>query len=154
MFSKEEAKELTTLFWTSFGKYMNKHKPQYAKNIKWVNYKTGVKDIFFRLNADKNSASVSIEIQHEDAFIRSLFFEQFEELQTLFKGIVGEWTWEKETFNNMGIPSSKIFINHQQKVNIYLKDTWADCFKFFELNMVKLDEFWSEFNEIFKNLSD
>lgn len=154
MFSKEEAKELTTLFWTSFGKYMNKHKPQYAKNIKWVNYKTGVKDIYFRLNADKNSASISIEIQHTDTAIRNLFFEQFEELKTVFKGIVGEWNWEKETFNTMGIPISKIYINHQQKVNIYMKDTWADCFKFFELNMVNLDEFWSEFNEIFKNLSD
>lgn len=154
MFSKEEAKELTTLFWTSFGKYMNKHKPQYAKNIKWVNYKTGVKDIYFRLNADKNSASISIEIQHSDASIRNLFFEQFEELKTIFNYIVGDWIWDKEAFNNMGIPISKIYINHEKKVNIFIKDTWADCFKFFELNIVKVDEFWSEFNEIFKNLSD
>jgi len=41
MFSKEEARELKTLFWTSFGKYMGKHQSASGGKVKWVNYKTG-----------------------------------------------------------------------------------------------------------------
>ncbi len=154
MFSKEEAKELTTLFWTSFGKYMQKHKPQYSKHTKWVNYKTGVKDIYFRLRADKKSAEIAIEIQHSDEAIRKLFYEQLTELKTVFTSIAGEWIWEEEIYNPQGIKISKIYLSHTQPINIYLKDTWADCFHFFEKHIVDLDEFWSDFNEIFKNLSD
>ena len=154
MFSKEEAKELTTLFWTSFGKYMQKHKPTYAKHIKWVNYRTGVKDIYFRLNADKNSASIAMEFQHQDESIRKLFYEQLTELKTVFTSIAGEWIWEEEYIVNNSQEISRIYINHDAKFNIYLKDTWAECFRFYEKHIVDLDEFWCDFNEIFKNLSD
>lgn len=154
MFSKEEAKELTTLFWTSFGKYMQKHKPTFAKHVKWVNYKTGVKDIYFRLHADKKTASIAIELQHQDESIRKLYFEQFTELKTVFTATAGEWIWEEEYFGFKGNEISRIYLDHDIKFNIFIKDTWGECFQFFEKHIVNLDEFWCDFNEIFKNLSD
>ncbi|CAG5085026.1 DUF4268 domain-containing protein [Parvicella tangerina] len=152
MFSKEESKRLTKLFWTSFGKYMGKHQSSLGKNIKWVNYKTGLKDIYFRLKADSKTADISIEIQHKDDGIRELFYDQFLELKTIFTSMVGEWIWEKEVYNQHGQKISRIYIPIEGKVNIYIKDTWKECFEFFEQNIVPLDEFWSEFNEIFKQL--
>lgn len=152
MFSKEEAKELTKLFWTSFGKYMGKHQSFHGKHIKWVNYKTGVKDVYFRLRADAKHAELTIDIQHKDDSIRKLFYEQFTELRRIFTDLVGEWIWEEDIYNEAGQQVSKIYLPYDQKINIYLKDTWADCFHFFEENMVKLDAFWAEFCDIFKEL--
>ncbi|MCB9189313.1 MAG: DUF4268 domain-containing protein [Flavobacteriales bacterium] len=152
MFSKEEAKELTKLFWTSFGKFMGKHQSFHGKHIKWVNYKTGVRDMYFRLRADSKKAEVAIEIQHKDDGIRELFYDQFLELKAVFKDMVGEWTWEKDIYNDQSILISKIYIECDRKVNVYDKNTWKDGFEFFEKNIVPLDEFWSEFCEIFKYL--
>lgn len=152
MFSKDEAKELTKLFWTSFGKYMGKHQSYYGKHIKWVNYKTGVNDVYFRLRADNKRAEIAVEIQQKDEGIRKLYYEQFLELKRVFTDLVGEWVWEEDIYNESGIQISKIHLPYDKKVNIYIKDTWLDCFHFFEDNIIKLDEFWSEFNEVIKQL--
>lgn len=152
MFSKEEAKRLTKLFWTSYGKFMGKHQSYLGKNIKWVNYKTGIKDAYFRLRADSKRAEIAIELQHKDEGIRELFYEQFLELKAVFTSMVGEWIWEKDIYNEQGIKISKIYIPFEERVNIYDQNTWKECFEFFEKNIVALDEFWGEFNEIFKTL--
>lgn len=152
MFSKEESKQLIKLFWTSFGKYMGKHVSYFGKHIKWVNYKSGVKDVYIRLRADSKKAEIAIEIQHKDDGIRELFYDQFLELRTVFTDMVGEWIWEKDVYNESGVMISKIYMPYPQKVNVYIKDTWGGCFEFFEQNMVALDEFWSEFSDLFKQL--
>jgi hypothetical protein len=152
MFSKEEAKRLIKLFWTSYGKFMGKHQSFLGKNIKWVNYKTGVKDVYFRLRADSKKAEIAIEIQHKDDGIRELFFDQFLELKTVFTSMVGEWIWEKNIYNEQGIQISKIYLPYPERANVYDQNTWAGCFKFFEENIVSLDEFWSEFSDLLKQL--
>jgi hypothetical protein len=155
MFTREQAKEINTLFWTSFGKYMQKHKSQFSFHNKWVNYKTGVKDIYFRLKMNKLCAEISIELQHKDGGIRQLFFEQFGELRKIFEQEVGQWEWVDEelfqtpegNYNELSAIRLKLF-----DVNLYNKDTWQQTFYFFEDNMIKLDAFWADFNELFKQL--
>ncbi len=152
MFSKEESKRLTILFWTSFGKFMGKHRSDDGKNIKWVNYKTGVKDVYFRLRADSKKAEIAIELQHKDEGIRELFYEQFLELKTVFTESIGEWIWDKDIYNEQGQLISKIYLSFSEKVNVFDQDTWAKCFHFFETNLLALDEFWNTFDDIFKEL--
>jgi hypothetical protein len=155
MFTREEAKELNTLFWTSFGKYMQKHKSQFSFHNKWVNYKTGVKDIYFRLKMDKQRAEISIELQHKDEGIRQLFFEQFGELRKIFEQEVGQWEWIEHELqrSHEGIYAELSAIRIQlYDVNLYNKDTWQQTFYFFEDNIVKLDVFWADFSELFKQL--
>lgn len=155
MYTKEEAREITTLFWTSFGKYMQKHKSQFQFHNKWVNYRTGVKDVYFRLKLDKSMAIVCIELQHKDQGIRELYFQQFEELKRVFTEIVGEWKWEFDELvytpegNYLALSKISIAIDG---VNLFNKETWQKTFQFFEEHMLKLDEFWADFNEIFKQL--
>jgi hypothetical protein len=40
---------------------------------KWANYKTGVKDIYFRMKAEQEFASIGIEITHSDDELQELF---------------------------------------------------------------------------------
>ena len=84
MYSKEHKREIKTLFYTSFGKYMSKNNASTGK-IKWLNYPTQVKDIYFRISLQSKYAEVYIDLQHQDQGLRNLFYDQFLELKTVLK---------------------------------------------------------------------
>lgn len=151
MYSKDEKKKYTSDFWNSFGLYMKKYNRDFGR-IKWVNYRTNVKDIYFRLNISNKQASVSIELQHNDDGIRELMFDQFKELKVVLEdNFNGDLTWDNETFNSFNQPI--ISISEQlHNVSIYNRDDWPKTFQFFEKRIVGLHTFWVEFNEIFKDL--
>ena len=152
MFSKKENKEIKMLFYTSFGRYMTGQLSSNRAQIKWLNYPTKIKDIYFRLHCDKNSASIFIDIQHKDTEIRNLFFDQFKELENSFVKHVGKlWKWEKEYIDAMGSCHCRI-IKKINGVGIYNQDSWLKIFEFYKSNLKNLDEFWVNFNEIFKQL--
>lgn len=151
MYSKDEKKKYTVDFWNSFGLYMKKYNRDFGR-IRWVNYRSNVKDIFFRLNINNKSATFSIEIQHKDEGVREFFFEQFKELKlVLIDNIKEELIWEMATFNQNNQPISSIY-SELNNVSIYNKNDWQSIFVFFEKRIVGLHTFWSEFEEIFKDL--
>lgn len=153
MYGKEEAIELRKLFWTSFGKYIGHNRFANGKKGKWLNYKTGVKDIYFRLDVDKRTAKVCIDIQHKDNGIRELFFEQFKELKTVFETTTNtkKWIWLNEYTNSFNKNISRIYVEID-KVNMYDKSTWNVIFPFLSKHIIAVDIFWEEFKDIFKHL--
>jgi len=153
MYGKEEAIALRKLFWTSFGKYIGHNKGADGRKAKWLNYKTGVKDIYFRMDVDKRTAKVCIDLQHTDKGIRELFYDQFLEVKTVFESITNnqDWIWLDDYTNNFGKEISRIYIEIDG-VNLYNKDTWNIIFPFLAKNMMALDEFWFEFKDLFKQL--
>ena len=154
MYSKEYKNEMKKLFYTSFGKYMSKNKSINDTKIKWLNYKTGVKDIYFRISLETKNALVYIELQHQDDGLRNLFFDQFLELKTVFTNTLGEnWEWNRAQENNYGKKCARITTTLKE-LNLYNKETWAETFQFFEKHLLKIDEFWSEFKEVFKELEN
>ena len=54
MYSKEYKSEMKKLFYTSFGKYMSKNKSINDTKIKWLNYKTNIKDLYFKIDCNEN----------------------------------------------------------------------------------------------------
>ena len=121
--------------------------------MKWVNYKTGVNDIYFRLHCDNKNAQISIDIQHKDEGIRELFLEQFLQLETALNNELGEeWDWDKEANTETGQQIIRIS-KTRNGVNLHNKNDWNEIFKFFEPRLVALDSFWTEFNDIFIILS-
>jgi len=153
MFTKEEKKNITTDFWNCFGVYMKKYNKQYGR-VRWVNYRTNIKDLYFRLNLTPKSATFSIELQHNDDGIRELFYEQFLELKTVLNDSVGgELIWEEVKFNQFNHPVSCIY-EELPNVSIYNREDWQAVFQFFEKKMVGLHDFWLEFQEIFKQLDN
>jgi hypothetical protein len=151
MYSKAEKKKYILDFWNGFGVYMKKYNADFGR-VRWVNYRSNVKDIFFRLNIDNKSATFSIEMQHKDEGLRELFFEQFKELKVVLEdNIREELIWEQKAFNQNNQPISGIFCD-LNNVSIYNKDDWQSIFQFFEKRMVGLHTFWVEFEEIFKDL--
>ena len=154
MFSKKHNKEIKQLFFTSFGKSMSLHKSKNGNSVKWLNYPTNVKDVYFRIQCNKSSASIFIDIQHRDEEIRKLFYEQFLELKILFKNKIGDnWTWQNSFVNEVDKKCCRIS-RTIDNVNINNKETWSISFNFYKENLIKLDAFWVEFSDLFKELND
>lgn len=153
MYGKEEAIALRKLFWTSFGKYIGHNRTAAGHKGKWLNYKTGVKDIYFRMDVDKRTAKVCIDIQQNDPGIRELFFEQFKEVKTVFEDTTNtnEWIWLDNYTNSFNKEISRIYVEIEN-VNLYNKDTWNVIFPFLAKHLIALDEFWEEFKDLFKQL--
>src|SRR5690348_4404485 len=110
MYSKQEASQLRQEFWTAFGQYMSPILSGEGEKINWINYKTGEKDIYFRMNADNKRASIGIELTHKDTGIQALYFEQFEQLKKILENAVEEkWTWHLHTRDEHGKVVSRIY---------------------------------------------
>jgi Domain of unknown function (DUF4268) len=153
VFSKEEAKRLRIDFWTAFGVYMRQHLSYMGPKQKWVNYHTGVKGIFFRLEADARLVQVAITLEHDDAGLRSLFFEQFAEMRRYLERETDlDWTWEDACMNADGKPIARIS-RSMAGVSLYNRADWATMFAFLEAGIVPLDRVWAECSEVFQDLA-
>lgn len=152
MLGKEERKEWVTNFWEGYKKYMKKTVSARGPHVAWINYPTNVKSIYFRYIVDGKQAKVAIEIQAKDPGIRELHWEQFIELKKILEGYFGDaLIWEKEEFNQANKPISQIYVQ-LENVNLYSKDDHEKIYAFLKENMVKLDEFWEMYFDIFDQL--
>lgn len=152
MYSKQEAAQLRQEFWTTFGQYMAPVFSAEGEKINWVNYKTGEKNIHFRMQADNKRASISIELTHKDRDIQQLYFEQFQELQKFLLEAAGEnWTWHLHTADEYGKTVSRIYIE-KEGVSIFKKEDWPELISFFKQRIIALDEFWSNVKYNFESL--
>jgi hypothetical protein len=154
VYSKAEIAQLRQAFWTAFGQYMAPVPSAEGWPTNWINYKTGLKHVYFRMHADNRQARIGIELTHSDAGIRELFFEQFLELKTLLHETLGEpWRWELHATDANGLPLSRISAE-LQPVNLFNRDDWPALISFFKPRLIALDEFWSGAQYAFEELRD
>jgi hypothetical protein len=152
LYSKDEASQLKQAFWTTFGQYIAPQLSAEGLKINWVNYKTGIKQLYFKMEAGKRSASIAIEITHPDPGIQELFFEQFNELKTMLHSQLGEdWDWQLHTADDNGKTITRIF-RQINGVSIYNKNDWPALISFFKPRITTLDEFWSDAKYAFDSL--
>src|ERR1700759_2814374 len=110
MYSKDEASQIRQTFWTTFGQYIAPQLSADGLKINWINYKTGVRNVFFKMDAENRSASIAILINHTDAGIQELFYEQFVELKTMLSSYLEEeWIWAQLEYDRDGRVISRIY---------------------------------------------
>lgn len=152
MYSKQEASQLRQEFWTAFGQYMLPVLSSEGMKISWTNYKTGEKNIYFRMNVDNKTASVAIEITHKDKGLQEIYFEQFLQLKSLLHNALNEeWEWQKFVQDDNGNTISRIY-TEIKNVNLFNKNDWPQLISFFKKNMIALDEFWDNAKDVFEAL--
>lgn len=144
MYTKEEASKIRQKFWTAFGKYISPHLSADGLEINWINYKTGIKDIYFRMNADNYTASISIQMTHQDSGIQELHFEQFKVYREFLESKLGEaWEWQLHTQDEYGKTISSIS-RKITEVNVFNENDWPSIISFLKPRIIALDQFWSE----------
>ena len=148
-YTREEASKIKSEFWKKYGQFMAPVPSADWDNekVNWVNYKTGIRSILFRLEADKKSAFVGIYIVAEEAVQLEIYslLEGFTSKESAFKN----WKWElQEHDNQYGIITK--FTTSIVDVNIFMPETWPKLISFFKSNMILLDEFWSNYKYAFE----
>lgn len=149
MYSKEQASKLRQQFWTKFGQYMKPVPGAGSDPVNWLNYKTGKRNIIFHMDADKDQATIAIEIKHTNSAERAQCYQQFISLKKLLEGETGfNWQWEKEIEIINGQPISRISQALPQ-VNIFNEQDWPSIIAFLKPRIVALDHFWELVKEAF-----
>ena len=152
MYSRQEASQLRQEFWTTFGQYMSPILSAEGEKVNWINYKTGEKDIAFRMHADNKNAVIAIELRHKDKDIQQIYFEQFLQFKNLFdETIKEEWNWQLHGYDEHGKIISRIF-TERTGVSIFQKADWPELISFFKPRIIALDEFWCQVKYAFESL--
>ena len=115
----------------TFGQYISPHPSAEGLKINWVNYKTGIKHLYFKMQAENRSASIAIEITHPDAGIQELFYEQFKELKIILTNALQEdWEWDLHTTDEYGKTISRIY-KQLDGASIFNRNDWPALISFF-----------------------
>lgn len=153
MYSRQEASQLRQEFWTAFGQYMLPIPSSDGERVNWINYKTGEKHIFFKMQADTKQAFIGIELSHPDAGIQELYFEQFRSVKQFLIAETGEeWDWVLHTNDETGKLISRIG-KTISPVNIFKREDWPMLISFFKPRIMALDAFWSMVKYSFEELN-
>lgn len=144
MYTREESSLIKQEFWTIFGKYMSPIRSSEGLRVNWINYKTGIKDVYFRMETFGDSAAIFISMEHKDPGIRELFFEQFLELKLMLsETLQEEWDWQRD--------QSRI-IKELPNASVFNKDQWPELISFFKSRIIALDGFWENAKYSFEAL--
>ncbi len=120
--------------------------------INWMNYHTGVRDVFFRMDAGMKSAYIAISIEHRDPEIQALYFDQFVALKSLLHTTLGEtWQWQLHSTTNENKIVSRIF-TELTDVSVFNKAQWPELISFFKPRIIALDSFWENARYTFEEL--
>ncbi|PQL94706.1 DUF4268 domain-containing protein [Apibacter adventoris] len=149
MYSKEEAYQRKKRFWISFGQYMSLQPSNRGAKVNWLNYKTGIKDLYFRIKVNNHSASVFIEISSKDTKIQQKIYEKFEMFQDILTTYLHEkWIWNFGVYDEQGKIISTIGIT-KENISIFRETDWGEIISFCKENLLALDNFWSNYKEAF-----
>jgi hypothetical protein len=148
MYSKLEASQIRKEFWTSLGLYMRPLPGADGETVNWLNYKTGIKDVYFRMDADNKTASIGIELKHPDHAARKDLYSRLLAMKTMLEEQTGEdWTWDENSLDEHGRPYIRIWTGIG-KVNIFNKADWPAIISFLKPRMLALDAFWYEVKDL------
>lgn len=144
MYTKEEASQVRQAFWKAYGQYMALHVSAEGLKVNWINYKTGIKHLNFKMDTGKDHAYIQIHLSHPDVEIQEMMMEQFKAVERLLQNHLKEkWNWEKHLTDEYGNIYCAIGMTLTD-VNIFDQNDWPKLIQFFKPRMIALDAFWSE----------
>ncbi|MGN6421398.1 MAG: DUF4268 domain-containing protein [Pseudobacter sp.] len=151
MYTKEEISKLKQAFWTAFGKYMQPISSANGLPVNWMNYKTGINGISFKMNAERDHAVIMIQLNHNNKNIRQVQYQQFLQLKSMLTETLGEddWIWREEETDWFGKQTSSIS-KLIEEVNVLDQRSWPEIISFFKPRIMALDEFWNMANHAFE----
>jgi hypothetical protein len=148
MYSRQQASQIRKTFWTRFGQYMRPLPGASGETINWLNYKTGIRHIYFRMDVTNEEAAVSIELKHPDLTNQDFYFEKFQQARNILEDIVGEkWQWLPHQNDEDGATVSRI-TTKLPGVNIFNEADWPAIISFLKPRIMALDEFWEIVKDI------
>jgi len=149
LYSKDQASQLKQAFWTTFGQYIAPQTSAQGLKTNWINYKTGIKHLYFKMQADQQSAFIAIELSDPDPGMQELIFEQFLAFRPILNDCLHEeWEWQLHVQDENYKTVSRI-IKTLPYVNIFKQEDWPKLISFFKPRIIALDQFWNDAQDSF-----
>ena len=145
MYSAQEAAAIKEEFWTKLGQYLSPIPSANGQKINWINYKTGVKTIRFKMDALSKEAFVGVDIIAEEA-LRLKLFDVFKKFKKQFPA---GYEWAEYCEDEFGRVLSRIFIE-KENVSVFRKNDWPELIQFFKEQVLAWDVFWQENKDFFE----
>ena len=139
MYSKEQIATLKTKFWTNFGQYMKPVPSASGLPVNWINYKTGIRHIQFKMDVDNTKAIIAIEISHPNTTERLQYYHQFAALKKILETTFN-WQWNETLLTDHKTVSS--ILQQLDNVNILNQADWPAIISFLKPRIIALDAFW------------
>lgn len=150
MYTRQEIAKHKQAFWTTFGKYMQPVLSASGEPVNWINYKTGVNGIQFKMDGDQWESSIGIHIVHHSLETQREVYEKMEGLKSILEELMEEeWEWRLLKQDEWGKIKSTIS-THLYDVNLYDNKNWPELITFFKTRIIKLDEFWLDVKPMFE----
>jgi hypothetical protein len=93
------------------------------------------------MDAGPKTATISISLEHNDPYVRELYFSQFNEfMEILHATLEEEWTWQLHAA--VADKTSSRIYKELQDVSVFNKEQWPDLISFFKPRIIALDAFW------------
>ena len=150
MFTKEEASAHRQAFWTTLGQYVSPMPSAWGGKVNWINYKTGVKGIFFKMDADARQAWIAFVISTGDPQRDESLYRMLETFRDEFEATVpGTWEWEPDVTDAYGKNIYRV-VSTLQPSNMFIREQWPGIISFLKERLAGLDLFWASNREIFE----
>lgn len=142
MYTKEQASRVRQQFWTTFGRYMKPVAGAGGLPVNWLNYKTGVRHLQFKMDAGWEHATIGIELRHPDESERLHCYQQFESLRSILEQSTNfQWLWQPSVQDENGYIISRIS-QQLNRVNVLRETDWPAIIAFLKPRIISLDAFW------------
>ncbi len=145
MYSTQEAAAIKEEFWTKLGQYLSPIPSANGEKINWINYKTGVKAVRFKMDALPKEAFVSVDILAEEE-LRLKLFHLFKKFKKQFP--VG-YEWAEYCEDEHGRVLSRLYIE-KENISVFRKTDWPKLIQFFKTQVMAWDVFWQEHKDFFE----
>jgi len=103
--------------------------------VTWVNYKTGVTGISFKMDADHQRVSIAIVISSADPSRQQAFYNRFTQMKQMLEDALGETDWMWEPYGSIS--------RQLTGVSIHRQEDWPAIISFLKPRIIALDAFWS-----------
>lgn len=142
MYTREQASLLRKQFFTALGQYMLPVPSADGSRVNWLNYKTGIKQVFIRIETPDRGAEIGIVVAHPNEPDRGIFFEKLLECRLIFEEAAGkDWIWEPHATDEYGKKLSRIYVR-LNGVSVLNQQDWPVLISFLKPRLVALDGFW------------
>jgi hypothetical protein len=112
--------------------------------------RTGIKQLKLKFDFNEQYALVGIDIETKNMDKRLELFEKLEQVKPHIEKALGQnLIWNIEEILENGKSISRVALK-MEDVNIYEKECWDKVFPFFFKKMMKLEDFFEEFQDFLK----
>jgi hypothetical protein len=140
MYKKDAKQE----FWIAFGRYMSPILSEEGNRTNWINYKTGIKHVYFKTDAGNGFAYIGLELRHPDRPTQESSFNRLLSFKNILEDVLREeWTWEPLRPDSHSNLYSRV-AKEIKGVNVFETKDWPSIISFFKPRLIALDSFWGQ----------